>query len=343
MHVNRHHLEDAVAQGLISDAQVEPLLQFLSARNQDTPSFRAAHILYYFGGLIAIGAMSLFMNLGWEMFGGWGIFFLTLAYCGLGLRLTEYFLTQQLSIPAGISATFVVVLTPLAVFGLQSALGWWAGERHYQDYHHYIDWRWMMMELATLATGAVLLWRYRQPFLMMPIAVTLWYMSMDLAVYLAIDMEYSWELRKLVSLYFGLLIVLLAFWVDVRTRHEKDYAFWLYLFGVIAFWGGLSLMRSDSELNKFLYLCINLAMIGVGATLSRRVFAVFGGLGAAGYLGYLAHHVFKDSLVFPFALTLIGLGVIYLGIVWQRHEAVISQRLRSQLPLALQELIVNRH
>jgi hypothetical protein len=53
--------------------------------------------------------------------------------------------------------------------------------------------------------------------------------------------------------------------------------------------------------------------------------------------------VFKDSLVFPFALTLIGLGVIYLGILWQRHEAVISQRLRSKLPLALQELIANRH
>jgi len=26
--------------------------------------------------LIAIGAMTLFMNLGWENFGGWGIFFI---------------------------------------------------------------------------------------------------------------------------------------------------------------------------------------------------------------------------------------------------------------------------
>ena len=343
MNLNRHHLEDAVAQGLISDAQVEPLWQFLTARDQDTPSFRAAHILYYFGGLIAIGAMSLFMNLGWEMFGGWGIFCLTLAYCGLGLWLTTYFLKQRLLIPAGISATFVLALTPLAVYGLQTALGLWVGQQNYQDYHYYLDWRWLMMELATLATGAVMLWRYRLPFLMMPIAVTLWYLSMDLTVFLAADLDLSWGLRKLVSLYFGLLIVLLAFWVDVRTRHEKDFAFWLYLFGVIAFWGGLSLMRSDSELNKVLYFGINLAMIGVGAILSRRVFAVFGGLGAAGYLGYLAHHVFKDSLVFPFALTLIGLGVIYLGILWQRHEAVISLRLRGKLPLALQELIANRH
>ncbi|NIS64150.1 MAG: DUF2157 domain-containing protein, partial [Gemmatimonadales bacterium] len=66
------------------------------------------------------------------------------------------------------------------------------------------------------------------------------------------------------------------------------------------FWGGLSSMESDSELSKFLYLCINLVMIAVGATLSRRVFAVFGGLGVAGYLGHLAYNVFKDSLMFPF-------------------------------------------
>jgi len=102
------------------------------------------------------------------------------------------------------------------------------------------------------------------------------------------------------------------------------------------------MMKSDSELNKFIYFCINLGMIALGTVLSRRVFAVFGGLGAAGYLGHLAHTVFKDSLLFPFALTAIGLGVIWLGIVWQRHETSIGLRLRSQLPLALRELIERR-
>jgi Ca2+/Na+ antiporter len=114
------------------------------------------------------------------------------------------------------------------------------------------------------------------------------------------------------------------------------------LFGVIAFWGGLSLMQSDSELNKFIYLCINLVMIAVGSILSRRVFAVFGGLGAAGYLGHLAYDVFKDSMMFPFVLTIIGLGVIYLGVLWQRHEEKISSKLRGMLPLPMRELIERR-
>jgi hypothetical protein len=344
MEVTRGLLKSATDNGLVTELQAQELWKFLSEQGQDTPSFRTTHILYYLGGLIAIGAMTLFMTLGWERFGGWGLFFIALAYAGAGLWLTEFFLNRsRLPIPAGIMATFAVALTPLAVYGLQVALGWWAEGKVYREYHTHIDWRWIFMELATLASGAVMLWRYPLPFLVMPVAVTLWYMSMDLTPFVFGEDDVTWALRKLVSLWFGLLIVLLAFWVDVRTRHDKDYAFWLYLFGVLAFWSGLSMMRSDSELNKFIYLCINTLMIAVGAMLSRRVFAVFGGLGAAGYLVHLAYGVFKDSMMFPFVLTVIGFAVIYIGIVWQRHEARISSTLRSLLPLPIRELIEARH
>jgi hypothetical protein len=342
MELNRDLLREATENGLLTAPQAERLWTFLRARGEDTPSFRFTHILYYLGGLIAIGAMSLFMTLGWERFGGWGLLFIALAYAGAGLWLTEFFLRRRLPIPAGITATFVVALTPLAVYGFQAAMGWWTEGKTFRAYHTHIDWRWMFMELATLATGAIMLWRYRLPFLVMPIAVTLWYLSMDLTPFLFGSADSTWRLRQLVSLWVGLLIVLLAFWVDIRTRHDKDYPFWLYLFGVVAFWGGLSMMHSTSELNKFIYLCINLAMIVVGAMLSRRVFAVFGGLGVAGYLGHLAYSVFKDSMMFPFVLTLIGLGVIYLGVVWQRREAAISTSLRGLLPLQLRELIEKR-
>lgn len=343
MDLKRSALKDATAVGVLTEAQAERLWQFLSERARDTPGFRVTHILYYLGGLIAIGAMTLFMNLGWERFGGWGLFLIALGYAAVALWLADVLLTRKaLPIPAGIFAALAVALTPLAVYGLQVALGWWPEGRAYRDYHTYIDWRWVLMELATLGAGAVLLWRFRLPFLVMPVAVTLWYMSMDLTPFLFGRADEQWELRKLVSLWFGLGMLALAFVVDLRTRQERDFAFWLYLFGVLAFWGGLSMLRSDSELSKFLYLCINLVMIGVGAMLSRRVFAVFGGLGVAGYLGHLAYRVFKDSMLFPFALTAIGLGVVYLGILWQRNEARISARLRALLSPALRELIEQR-
>jgi hypothetical protein len=179
--------------------------------------------------------------------------------------------------------------------------------------------------------------------MLMPIAVTLWYMSMDLVPFLAGgERVYDWEIRKLVSVYFGLAMTLLAFWVDLRSRASRDYAFWLYLFGVLTFWGGLSLMESGSELSKLAYCGINVLMIFIGAVISRRVFAVFGGLGIAFYLGHLSWRVFKDSLVFPFALSLIGLAIIWLGVSWQRREAQWSARLRGFLPAPLRELVEAR-
>jgi hypothetical protein len=48
-------------------------------------------------------------------------------------------------------------------------------------------------------------------------------------------------------------------------------------------------------------------------------------------------------MLFPFALTVIGLGVIGLGILWQRHEQAIARRLLASLPGPLAELVERRH
>lgn len=353
MDFDRRDLKEAVKRGILEHEQGDRLWAFLTERHQDRPRFSFTHVLYYLGGLIAIGAMTLFMTLGWERFGGFGLLAIALAYAVVGILLLHYFLhRKQLSIPAGIMAAFVVVLTPLAIYGLQVELGYWSGEHEFRAFHTRIDWAWLFMELGTLAVAAVILWRYRMPFSVMPLAVVLWYLSMDLAPMLfgswsdvkgPQQWQAYWDLRKWVSLWFGLAMLLLALFVDLRARHSRqDFAFWIYLFGLLAFWGGLSLMDSDSEISRFIYFCINLLLIGVGALLARRVFVVFGGLGVAGYLGHLARDVFEDSLLFPFVLTLIGLAVIFLGVVWQRHEVEITRRFRTLLPRDLRELLESR-
>ena len=81
------------------------------------------------------------------------------------------------------------------------------------------------------------------------------------------------------------------------------------------------MQHSDSELARFIYFLTNLGLIGIGTVLVRRVFVVFGALGCAGYLEHLASSIFQDSWLFPIALTAIGLGIVHLGILWQRHEA----------------------
>lgn len=345
--IRRSDLEGAIREGILSAVQADRLVAFLAGKPavpSGGPRFTFVHVLYYLGGMIAIGAMSIFMTLGWNALGGWGGFLISVCYALLALGLTYWLLERKhLEVPAGITATLAVVMVPLAIFFVQMALGYWGESKPYRDYHVFIDWRWIEMEFGTIAIGAILLWRYRFPFMLMPIAVTLWYMSMDLVPFLmGQEHVYDWEIRKFISLWFGLAMVLLAFWVDVRSRFSRDYAFWLYLFGVLTFWGGLSLMESGSEWGKLGYCGINVAMILLGAALGRRVFAVFGGLGVAGYLGYLSYKVFKDSMIFPLALSLVGLAIIGLGVLWQRREAQWSARLRGFLPTPLRELIEAR-
>ena len=101
-------------------------------------------------------------------------------------------------------------------------------------------------------------------------------------------------------------------------------------------------MKSGGELGKLAYCGINVLMVLLGAVLGRRVFAVFGGLGIAGYIGHLSWRVFKDSLIFPFALSVLGIGIIWLGVLWSRREAGWSARLRELLPVPLRELIEAR-
>jgi MFS family permease len=352
--IERKHLTEAAAASIITPEQAERLWEFLLARAGTTrergPRFTFTNVLYYLGGMLAIGAMSLFMTLGWEGFGGWGVFFIALLYIGAALLLARRFERQGLAIPMGIMAALAVVLVPLAVWGLQHALGLWAdakGAEHYRQYHDVIDWRWVTLEFATLLAGVLMLYRWRAPFLLMPVAVTLWYMSMDLALLLLPPdvkpwSESEWLFRKWFSVAFGLVTVLVAFWVDLRSRHTLDYAFWLYLFGLLAFWGGLSSLGSDRLAGKLVYLAINLGLVLIGAVLVRRAFTVFGAIGVAIVLADISWRYFKDSWLFPIALTAIGLAIIYAGIWWSRNEPRLAGRLQALLPRDLRAPIAGR-
>jgi hypothetical protein len=333
------------------------LWSFLAARGARVdqpvpkgPRFTFTNVLYYLGGMLAIGALSLFMTLGFERFGGVAIVFIALAYMIVAWALAQRFESRRLDVPTGIMAALIVVLVPLAVFGVQHAAGLWppgGHAEHYRDYHYYIDWRWASLELVTLVAGVVMLYRYRTPFLVLPIAVTLWYMSMDFAMLLlpAGTSPWSageWQFRKWFSIVFGLAMLALAFVVDVRSRFGRDYAFWLYLFGMLAFWGGLSALGSDLLSGKLVYLAINVVLVLLGALLVRRVFTVFGAIGIAIVLSDLSWRFFKDSWLFPIALTLIGLAIVYAGIWWSRNEAHFSARLQRLLPSHVRELVASR-
>lgn len=138
----------------------------------------------------------------------------------------------------------------------------------------------------------------------------------------------GWDERLWVSLGVGLAMLVFSTLIDRGT--EEGFARWGYLFGLLAFAGGLAvLMRSEPS--WAVYGAVNLALMFVAVVLQRRVFLVFGAIGVYVYLGHLAYEVFKGSMMFPFALTVLGFAIIYGGVLYQRHHEQIESYIRGTL------------
>jgi hypothetical protein len=83
---------------------------------------------------------------------------------------------------------------------------------------------------------------------------------------------------------------------------------------------------------KAVYCLLNVGLLLISVILMRRVYAVFGAIGICMYLGHLADVVFKDSLLFPFALSLIGVGVIAAGLIYHRKQDMIAAWITAHMP-----------
>lgn len=350
MQFNEQDLRAAVSAGALDADRLHPLVDFLRARQSPTaaqavaappPKFDLAHLLWYAGALIVMGAMGLFSTLAFSRMGGWGLTATALGYAVAFTAAGHYLWHRKnLRIPGGLLIAIAVSMAPLAVFGIQEALGLWGrfGQPGtVRDFYTWIKGSWVPMEIAAIATSLVALWRYRFPFIVMLLAFALWFMSMDLTPWIFGRAEFTWDERRLVSMLFGLAVLAIAWIVDRKPR-GGDFAFWLHLFGMLTFWGGLSLTNSGSELGKFVYCLINVGLLLLSVVLARRIYAVFGTLGIAGYLGHLASVVFKDSLLFPFALSAIGVAIIAAGLLYHRHQAAIAAWAARALPPALLRL-----
>jgi hypothetical protein len=307
---------------VLSQAQADRLWAALVARGAGR-AFTPTNVAYYLGGLTIIGAMSFYVARAWEGLGGGGIFLVALAYAATFAALGWRCWRRGPRVAGGILVTAAVATVPLAVYGLERALGLWpqGDPGAYQDFHVWVKGSWLVMELATIAAGTIALRFVRFPFLTAPIAFTLWYMSMDLTPLVVGRVEFTWDERMWVSLVFGAAMCMVAVLLDRRRR--ADVAFWIHVFGALAAWGGLSLMDGRGEVGRLVYGLVNLAAIALALRLDRRVYAVFGGIGLFGYLGHLTFRVFPDTLGFSLALTVLGLALIAIAV---RYDGLRARR-----------------
>ena len=337
--ISKQDILEASDAKIITAKQAEALWVRFSESNVKMAAFTGVNVAYYFGAFIIISAMTWFATEAFASFSSLGLMIISLLYFGgflqAGKKLFENPLTR---IPGGLLLTVAVFMVPLFIFSAQHYAGIW-GTHAPGKYNNYFEWvkgGWFFMEIGTIATAVILIYRFRFPFLTFPIAFTLWYLSMDITP-LLFGEDVSWKYREAVSILFGLMVLSIAYSIDRKTK--EDYAFWLYLFGLLSFWGGLSLIGSGSELGKFIYFCINIGLIVISVLFRRKAFIVFGAIGSCFYIGHLSVKVFAGSLLFPIALTAIGMLVILLGIRYANNQKEIEVFVTSRLPRALLNLL----
>lgn len=326
----------------ISQAQAEKLWTELGAQ-PSSHKFDLSHVLYYFGALLVMVAMSWFVGEAFDRFEGLGLFWMGCIYILIFLTLgTLCWNKSDLKTPGGLFITLAVCLIPLTVYGLQKWLGWWIVDQpgQYRDFFSWIKGGWFLMEIATVLGGCLALYFYRIPFLTLPIFFTLWFMSMDLAPLIFGETNNIDDIRKKVSIVFGLGLLLVAYIIDLKSK--EDLAFWPYFFGVITFWGGLSLLEESSEYQRFLYLLINFGLMLLSILLKRVVFLVFGALGVLLYLSSIFYKYFSESLSFPIILSVVGVLVIFLGILYHKNRMKFEAAIMSWLPASMKKWLPKR-
>lgn len=328
-------LASAVQKEIISSEQAEKLWDHFQSLRPEQARFQGLHVLYYFGGVLILASMSWFLTTAWSNGGSImaisGLFALMYVVAGNSL-----WTKSNLQIPGGLLSTAAVGLTPVFIYGLQKFTGLWPQGMpgSYHDYHIWVKGSWFFMEIGTIIAALIALRFFQFTFITFPLALTLRYMSMDLTPLMFGKTEFDWNERAIVSSIFGFIILIFSYFAD-KFFKKNDFAFWTYIYGMLAFWGGLSSMQSNSELNKLIYCVLNLGLIFMSVYLRRKVFLIFGTLGVMGYISHLAWQVFKDSYALPIFLALAGIFIVFLGVKYQKNQKRFETAVEKNLPTFL--------
>jgi hypothetical protein len=355
MEIKRKDIDAAVRAGVIDKAIADRLWRFLASRGvgYGHTGFHLTNLLWYAGSLIVMSAMGIFSTEAFSRWGGVALTAAALVYAVVFAYAGRYFMQDRgIFVLGGLLITVAVSMAPLATYGIQDAAGWWShGEPgEYRDFFVWVRGSWVFMSLSAVAAGLIAFRLYRFPFILMIVATALWFLSMDITPWLVSGwpapgednmLDYAhWarlaEMRGVVSTLFGVALLVITWGIDVRMK--ADFTFWLHLAAALCMTGGMFFWMTDNAREWAVLCAASVAMLLLSVFLRRGVYTVFGAIGVAAYLGYLAFDLFDDALVFSFALTAVGITVIYLGYMYYRHQADLQVWLERRLPPSISRL-----
>ena len=356
--VTKQDITAASAEIGLNEAQSAAFWDALEKRVGGNATITLSTVLSYaFGGLTVI-ALGFFGVKNLEKITALQVASAMIAFALVTLFISHRTYERGSMIQSSIFATMAIAATPLAILTLQIHFDYWPGLGNenlrsprgtLRDFHAFIDSRWLVIELGTLAVAAMIFAAHRTHYILMPITVIFWWMVMDFSMYQqevarkateAANDYRSYDSYKLIyewnSVYFGLAAIAVGAAIDWMKKTRVDMAYWVYIAGVVSFWGGLIMMGESGHWAAFKFFLVNVVLFLIGGVFVRGVFLVAGGFGMVMYIFRLVDKQFRDDPLF--ALYLAGIGFVGLVLVYVLRpyfEALMAQ-IRAQLPNAQQ-------
>lgn len=341
-------LDEAVRRGVISAQQRETLMALerdFEPRQGRAPGadggFNWPGAAYTIGALLVLFALGWFLVDRWSALGATGVLAVVAVYAVLFLGLSRKLSATGFPTASAVALLLVIGCVPLATWAILSLTGEWplpGSETRPVYYNSWMATRWIIVSLATILASLVALRRRRSALLVIPAAVSLWWIGFHLNR-IILDGVHARDVHGWVLVANSMIILGIAERIERFQRSSAaegdavDHAQAFWIVGMAAFAYGYASLWNDNGPWAHLLAPVSLAVIALALTLGRRALFFFGLAGVFAYLAWLAGDVFRTGAVFPIVLALVGLILIVLAVWVQRRFPGLLARKDGQRPL----------
>jgi len=302
-------------------------------RREAQRGFNAITVAYSLGALLVLFALAWFLLERWKVLGPFGVLVVALVYAAAFAGVGALLRRRGFDVAGGLAIVLAVAMTPVWAWAILRLMGQMPDPAIYTDPRsrdgRYMAWRFMVLELATIGVALVAIRRVTFSVLGAPIAVALVALLLHLGQALG-DPRLAWYTGPYYACVVACAMIAIGYAVERRQPPREDYAFWVYLAGLVmllvayvSVWSYIGRWRHALPL-------VAVALVTASLYLRRRTFLVAGGVAAFGYLGYLAFDVFQKVVALPIALATLGLLVIVSTVWMQRRFPRLVDRVSRQ-------------
>ena len=290
---------------------------------------RTVQVLVGLGVLLVIGAHAWWSTKGYESMGIGIVLALTLLWQVGFLAAAEWAKRAGYGLIESGFAAIVAFYTPLTIYSIERLLGANFDEDAFADFYPWISGGWVFMEIGAIVVAAALMYRYRRPFLTLPLTLFTGFLLMDAtARILGEGIDDEGTITKVV-LAGGVALGLAAAGLDYRGW--RRFAFWPHITSIWLVAWGLPLCTDGNTRWLFAVAVIDLL---VGVWLARTVY-----LAAGAIIGWIALSISAHGAAFPFILVLGGLAFIAAAIWLAKADSPLRRWLADRtLPAPQRDL-----